>query len=116
MGAGRPPLPPLLQFLSSSGDRTANSPDTPCIPEEMKNASLSLGLQRAACDIHSRLGLGEQGMVFNERKCPSRQLPALAAWCPDSAAPASPSCLLHLDTEEDSYQMHVQRSAFEVAS
>lgn len=85
MGAGRPPLPPPLQFLSSSGDRTANYPPTPipthtpCIPEEMKNASLSLDLQKAACDIHSRLGLGEQGMVFNERKCPSRQLPALAA-------------------------------------
>lgn len=35
---------------------------------------------------------------------------------PIPAAPASPSCLLHLDTEEDSYQMHVQRSAFEGAS
>ena len=35
---------------------------------------------------------------------------------PIPAAPASPSCLLHLDTEEDSYQMHVQRSAFEEAS
>lgn len=117
MGAGRPPLPPL-QFLSSSGDSAANSPDTPCIPEEMKNASLSLGLQRAACDIHSRLGLGSREWCLMRGNALAGSfllwllsVPSSSSLCsePHPCSAASPSSLLQLDTEEDSYQTHVQR-------